>query len=212
MILSSSLSSLSSYLCSTLNPSQQRLTEQKNVILLLPWDTYRANLIFYNTVCLILTILTCLGMTTLMSYAVLYNHWSLFGISLGVIILLIAIAIILNFPLKNKILGSQLTNEISQDILESGKHSIDQFRSTFTNIRKNFIPKMQAWYNHLIQDAQIHITAKEKQIHELSHTLDTMVEEKRKEYALAKETHPLSPQTEALGKLIQSWEQFESTN
>lgn len=186
--------------------------QKKNVIFLLPWDTYRANLVFYNTVCLVLTILTCLGINTLMSYAVLYNNWSLFGICLGIIVLLIAVAIILNFPLKNKILGSQLTTEISQDILKSGRDSVEKFHSAFTNIRKNFIPKMQAWYEHLTKDTQQNILSKEEQIRELSQTLDTMVEEKRKEYIQSKEIDPHSPQTKALHNLIQSWENFENTN
>lgn len=191
--------------------STQEPRRKKTVIFLLPWDTHRANLIFYNTICLVLTLLTCLGMTAWMSYAVLYHHWSLFGISLGIIVLLIAVATILNFPLKNKIIGSQLINEISQDILESGKDSAEKFRSTFINIRKNFIPKMETWYDQ-IQIMQENIISKETRIRELSYTLDTMVKEKRKEYALAQEMHPSSPQTEALHKLIQSWEQFENTN
>ncbi|AQT77420.1 hypothetical protein [Chlamydia gallinacea] len=193
----------------TINTHEPR--RKKTVIFLLPWDTYRANLVFYNTICLALTLLACLGMTALMSYAVLYNHWSLFGINLGIIVLLTAVATILNFPLKNKILGSQLINEISQDILESGRDSAEKFRSTFINIRKNFIPKMETWYNQ-IQNMQENIVSKETHIRELSHTLDTMVQEKRKEFNLIQEIHPSTPQMEALHKLIQSWEQFKNTN
>ncbi|QVE48899.1 hypothetical protein SBV42_03870 [Chlamydia crocodili] len=181
----------------------------KKVVLLLPWDNYRANLILRTTVCFAISILTCLGMIALMSYTILYGNWLIFGISLGIILLLISVALILDLPVKNKFFGTSLTNEISQDISNLGVESIEKFRLAFANIRNTFIPNMRDLHDKLQNDYDVAISTKETQIHDLSQNLDSMVNDKRRELAMWMESNPNSPQARALQEQLNRWDKFE---
>ncbi|SYX08836.1 hypothetical protein C834K_0373 [Chlamydia poikilotherma] len=182
--------------------------EQK-VVLLLPWDSYRAHLILRTTVCFAISILTCLGVIALMSYAILYGNWLIFGISLSIILLLISVALILDLPVKNKFFGTSLTNEISQDISNLGVESIEKFRVAFANIRNSFIPNMRDLYDRLQNDYDVAISRKEAQIHDLSQNLDSMVNDKRQELVICMESNPNSPQARALQEQLNRWDKFE---
>ncbi|MEF9497292.1 hypothetical protein [Chlamydia sp. 04-14] len=181
----------------------------KKVVLLLPWDNYRANLILRTTVCFAILILTCLGVIALMSYAILYGNWLIFGISLGIILLLISVALILDLPVKNRFFGTSLTNEISQDISNLGVESIEKFRVAFANIRNTFIPNMRDLHHKLENDYDVAISTKETQIRDLSQNLDSMVNDKRQELAIWMESNPNSPQARALQEQLNRWDKFE---
>lgn len=181
----------------------------QKVVFLLPWDSYRANLILRTTVCFATSVLTCLGMIALMSYAILYGNWLIFGISLGMILLLISVALILDLPIKNNFFGTSLTQEISQDISNLGVESIEKFRVAFGNIRNTFIPHMRDLNNKLQNDYDRAISTKETQIHNLSKNLDSMVNDKRQEYALWQENSPLSSQALTLKEQLNHWDKIE---
>ncbi|AAP05100.1 hypothetical protein [Chlamydia caviae] len=181
----------------------------QKVVFLLPWDSYRANLILRTTVCFAISVLTCLGMIALMSYAILYGNWLIFGISLGMILLLISVALILDLPIKNNFFGTSLTQEISQDISNLGVESIEKFRVAFGNIRNTFIPHMRDLNNKLQNDYDTAISTKETQIHNLSKNLDSMVNDKRQEYALWQENSPLSSQALTLKEQLNHWDKIE---
>ncbi|WP_375793256.1 hypothetical protein O1W69_03905 [Chlamydia sp. 12-01] len=185
---------------------------EKKVVLLLPWDNYRANLILRTTVCFAISVLTCLGVIALMSYAILYGNWLIFGISLGMILLLISVALILDLPVKNKFFGTSLTNEISQDISKLGVESIEKLRVAFANIRRTFIPNMRDLHNKLQNDYDVTISAKEIQIQDLSQNLDSMISDKRRELAMWMGNNPNSPQAHALQEQLNRWDHFEQKN
>ncbi|EPP32606.1 putative inner membrane domain protein, partial [Chlamydia psittaci 84-8471/1] len=128
------------------------ISSENKTVLLIPWDNYRTSLILRTTVCFTIAVLTCLGSIALMSYAIINGNWVFFGMSLGIILLLISVALILDLPVKNKFFGTTLTNEISQDISNVGVESIEKCRVAFANIRNTFIPNMRDLHNKLLND------------------------------------------------------------
>ncbi|WP_348663906.1 hypothetical protein [Chlamydia vaughanii] len=208
-ILPSSINSRSS-LSSVQDEILSSASSGKKVVRLLPWDSYRSNLSLRSTVCFALSILTCLGMIALMSYALLYDNWSLFGISLGIIVLLISVALILNFPVKNKMFGISLTSEISQDISDLGRESITKCSAAFTNIRNTFLPHMRDLHSRFDENGYDKIISeKEAQIAALSSNLDSIVAERRQELAAEKERSPNSARTRSLEEQLSLWDCFE---
>ncbi|QXE27231.1 hypothetical protein [Chlamydia buteonis] len=184
-------------------------SSENKTILLIPWDDYRTSLILRTTVCFTIAVLTCLGSIALMSYAIINGNWLFFGMSLGIILLLISVALILDLPVKNKFFGTTLTNEISQDISNVGVESIEKFRVAFANIRNTFIPNMRDLHNKLLNDYQTVISKKEDQIRNLSSSLDSLVRNKQQELSSWIERNPNAYQTQILREQLNRWNSYE---
>ncbi|WP_366223771.1 hypothetical protein [Chlamydia buteonis] len=184
-------------------------SSENKTILLIPWDDYRTSLILRTTVCFTIAVLTCLGSIALMSYAIINGNWLFFGMSLGIILLLISVALILDLPVKNKFFGTTLTNEISQDISNVGVESIEKFRVAFANIRNTFIPNMRDLHNKLLNDYQTVISKKEDQIRNLSSSLDSLVRNKQQELSSWIERNPNAYQTQILREQLNRWHAYE---
>ncbi|WP_139414734.1 hypothetical protein [Chlamydia abortus] len=182
---------------------------ENKTVLLLPWDIYRTSLILRTTVCFTIAILTCLGSIALMSYAIIQGNWLFFGMNLGIILMLISVALILDLPVKNKCFGTTLTNEISQNISNAGVESVEKFRVAFANICNTCIPNMRDLHNKLLNDYDTIISTKEDQIRNLSSSLNALVQDKQQELASWIEKHPHAYQTQTLREQLNHWHSCE---
>ncbi|AFS27902.1 hypothetical protein [Chlamydia psittaci] len=185
------------------------ISSENKTVLLIPWDNYRTSLILRTTVCFTIAVLTCLGSIALMSYAIINGNWVFFGMSLGIILLLISVALILDLPVKNKFFGTTLTNEISQDISNVGVESIEKCRVAFANIRNTFIPNMRDLHNKLLNDYDTVISNKEEQIRNLSSSLESLVHDKQQELSIWIERNPQAYQTQTLREQLDRWNSYE---
>ncbi|WP_201456792.1 hypothetical protein [Chlamydia sp. 17-3921] len=116
-----------------------------------PWETCRKLFVTRSIVCFTLTILLALGATALASYAILNYNWSLFSISVAIILLSIIVALFLAFPIKNKIYGITLIDEISQDINNIGKQRILSYGEMFKQIKLIQIPELNRLHQKLCE-------------------------------------------------------------
>lgn len=119
-----------------------------------PWETCKTYFIKRSLICLVLTILLALGSSALACYAVLNNNWCVLGISLSITISSILIALLLAFPIKNKIYGTTLLDEISQDINNVGAQTLQSFEAMLQQIHYTQLPELKQLHRSLLVKRQ----------------------------------------------------------
>ncbi|AGW39687.1 hypothetical protein CPE3_0343 [Chlamydia pecorum P787] len=119
-----------------------------------PWETCKTYFIKRSLICIVLTILLALGSSALACYAVLNNNWYVLGISLSITISSILIALLLAFPIKNKIYGTTLLDEISQDIDTVGVQTLQSFEAMLKQIHYTQLPELKQLHRSLLVKRQ----------------------------------------------------------
>uniref|UniRef100_UPI00388DE858 hypothetical protein n=1 Tax=Chlamydia pecorum TaxID=85991 RepID=UPI00388DE858 len=119
-----------------------------------PWETCKTYFIKRSLICIVLTILLALGSSALACYAVLNNNWYVLGISLSITISSILIALLLAFPIKNKIYGTTLLDEISQDIETVGVQTLQSFEAMLQQIHYTQLPELKQLHRSLLVKRQ----------------------------------------------------------
>ena len=135
-----------------------------------PWETCRTHFIKRSLICLVLTILLALGSSALACYAVLNHNWCVLGISLSITISSILIALLLAFPIKNKVYGITLIDEISQDINNVGAQTLQSFEEVFKQLHHTQLPELRELHLSLVEKRQKN-TQKQNKIKDLQKTL-----------------------------------------
>lgn len=135
-----------------------------------PWETCRTHFIKRSLICLVLTILLALGSSALACYAVLNHNWCILGISLSITISSILIALLLAFPIKNKVYGITLIDEISQDINNVGAQTLQSFEEVFKQLHHTQLPELKELHLSLVEKRQKN-TQKQNKIKDLQKTL-----------------------------------------
>ncbi|KZN26866.1 hypothetical protein [Chlamydia pecorum] len=154
-----------------------------------PWETCKTYFIKRSLICLVLTILLALGSSALACYAVLNNNWCVLGISLSITISSILIALLLAFPIKNKIYGTTLLDEISQDINNVGAQTLQSFEAMLQQIHHTQLPELKQLHRSLLVKRQENV----RKQHELKDLETSSLKEPS-----PKELSPKEPSTKEL--------------
>ena len=156
-----------------------------------PWETCKTYFIKRSLICLVLTILLALGSSALACYAVLNNNWCVLGISLSITISSILIALLLAFPIKNKIYGTTLLDEISQDINNVGAQTLQSFEAMLQQIHHTQLPELKQLHRSLLVKRQENV----RKQHELKDLETSSLKEPS-----TKELSPKEPSTKEPSK------------
>jgi len=156
-----------------------------------PWETCKTYFIKRSLICLVLTILLALGSSALACYAVLNNNWCVLGISLSITISSILIALLLAFPIKNKIYGTTLLDEISQDINNVGAQTLQSFEAMLQQIHYTQLPELKQLHRSLLVKRQENV----RKQHELKDLETSSPKELSPKEPSTKELSPKEPST-----------------
>lgn len=154
-----------------------------------PWETCKTYFIKRSLICIVLTILLALGSSALACYAVLNNNWYVLGISLSITISSILIALLLAFPIKNKIYGTILLDEISQDIETVGVQTLQSFEAMLQQIYYTQLPELKQLHRSLLVKRQENV----RKQHELKDLETSSSKELSPKEPLPKELSPKEP-------------------
>ncbi|UBV33120.1 Cpec 0RF663-like protein [Chlamydia pecorum] len=154
-----------------------------------PWETCKTYFIKRSLICIVLTILLALGSSALACYAVLNNNWYVLGISLSITISSILIALLLAFPIKNKIYGTTLLDEISQDIETVGVQTLQSFEAMLQQIHYTQLPELKQLHRSLLVKRQENV----RKQHELKDLETSSSKELSPKEPLPKEPSPKEP-------------------
>lgn len=161
-----------------------------------PWETCKTYFIKRSLICIVLTILLALGSSALACYAVLNNNWYVLGISLSITISSILIALLLAFPIKNKIYGTTLLDEISQDIETVGVQTLQSFEAMLQQIHYTQLPELKQLHRSLLVKRQENV----RKQHELKDLETSSSKELSPKEPLPKEPSPKEPSTKEPSK------------
>ena len=159
-----------------------------------PWETCKTYFIKRSLICLVLTILLALGSSALACYAVLNNNWYVLGISLSITISSILIALLLAFPIKNKIYGTTLLDEISQDIDNVGVQTLQSFEAMLQQIHYTQLPELKQLHRSLLVKRQENV----RKQHELKDLETSSSKELSPKEPSPKELSPKEPSPKEL--------------
>lgn len=159
-----------------------------------PWETCKTYFIKRSLICLVLTILLALGSSALACYAVLNNNWYVLGISLSITISSILIALLLAFPIKNKIYGTTLLDEISQDIDNVGVQTLQSFEAMLQQIHYTQLPELKQLHRSLLVKRQENV----RKQHELKDLETSSSKELSPKEPSPKEPSPKEPSPKEL--------------
>ncbi|SPN73575.1 hypothetical protein C10C_0406 [Chlamydia serpentis] len=106
------------------------------------WEAFRSKLAAKRTLNFIPTLILMLAATLLASFSALQGNWIICGISLGIIVLSLILTLLLAIPLRNKLTGTQLIDEISQDISSIGSGFVNRYGLMFSTIKSIHIPEL----------------------------------------------------------------------
>ncbi|ETF37411.1 hypothetical protein [Chlamydia pecorum] len=159
-----------------------------------PWETCKTYFIKRSLICIVLTILLALGSSALACYAVLNNNWYVLGISLSITISSILIALLLAFPIKNKIYGTTLLDEISQDIETVGVQTLQSFEAMLRQIHYTQLPELKQLHRSLLVKRQENV----RKQHELKDLETSSSKELSPKEPLPKESSSKEPSSKEL--------------